>query len=1060
MSIKCARMATLLGPCLISLIIVGFSFFVSSSLNSTLAQTTSIVADDTLPGSNNSLLTEIGNRIDISGGHNVGSNLFHSFSEFQVGSGDTASFQSQGAANILSRVTGSDPSNIFGTIGIDIGTSTQSQANLFFMNPNGIVFGPSARLDLKGSFHVTTADFLRLQAKEEGGRFSADPNGPNKLIEADPNGFGFLSGNPTGITVNGSLSNGKSLEVLSGKTLSIIGGPVTVDNALLQAPSGQINVVSAASGEEAVVVGNINEKSDIVLAPQPGQGGKINFNSTVLETSSSGTSASGRVVIRGGELVMKGASPSLSRSNAGIYSVNSVTADTSGRTIDIKISGSYQLTDGGVLDSGSKGAGKAGDIFIGNFGELTLTKGAQIDSSNFGSGDGGRITLKGKQITITDQASVTSTTTGAGSAGVITLTDFEQFALSNGAKIVGSSSGSGESGIININEGRTVEIADGARIANEANGTGNSRSIGINVTDLVKVSNADISTQAAPGSTGQGGDIDIQANQIKILDGTRLSSQAEGEGAAGSIRLLGTSIGSSVTVSGEKVVANMFTPSLLSASSGATVAEANYDTALADATTPRPGQIIIQGDRILLQNKATVTSSTSGAASGGDITLRGVEQLTLANEVSISSTSSGSGNSGAIIVDGKSVTIVDGARLDIQTLGAGDARFILMTATDLVRVASADISAQATPNSTGRAGAIDIQANQIQIVDGTRLSGQAMGEGAAGSIRLLGTGIGSSVAVSGEKVVGNESTPSLLTATSGSAATRANYDVAFAAAFKEEPGKEPERIGPLPGEIILEADQILLQDSATITSATDGAAPGGNVTLQKFEQLTVTNGSTITSTSSGTGESGAIVVNGKTVTIADGARLEIEVEGTGDSRFIGITATETVRVANADISTKATPNSKGRAGSIDIEANRIQIVEGSQLSSQALGEGAAGGIRLRATDTTEVSGGQVRDGQFRVSSVEASSGSAVTPENYNAAFADAFKEEPGKEPERIGPLPGEIILEANQIILQMEPRSPRPPTGKSKPVASALMLRPLMRETQPSRLAAHLITTY
>jgi filamentous hemagglutinin family protein len=95
-----------------------------------------------------------GSRVDITGGHTVGPNLFHSFVDFQVGAGDTANFFSQGASNILSRVTGSNPSNIFCTLGFDTNHPdvNRSNANLFFINPNGVVFGPNAAPDLKGVF--------------------------------------------------------------------------------------------------------------------------------------------------------------------------------------------------------------------------------------------------------------------------------------------------------------------------------------------------------------------------------------------------------------------------------------------------------------------------------------------------------------------------------------------------------------------------------------------------------------------------------------------------------------------------------------------------------------------------------------------------------------------------------------------------------------------------------------------------------------------------------------------------------------------------------------------
>ena len=105
-----------------------------------------ITPDNTL-GNENSNVTSTGSVDQIEGGATRGANLFHSFEEFNVDEGGAAYFTNPaGIENILSRVTGSNPSEILGTLGV------LGNANLFLINPNGIVFGPNARLDVGGSF--------------------------------------------------------------------------------------------------------------------------------------------------------------------------------------------------------------------------------------------------------------------------------------------------------------------------------------------------------------------------------------------------------------------------------------------------------------------------------------------------------------------------------------------------------------------------------------------------------------------------------------------------------------------------------------------------------------------------------------------------------------------------------------------------------------------------------------------------------------------------------------------------------------------------------------------
>ena len=143
-----------------------------------------------------------------------GPNLFHSFGHFNLSQGESATFTGPNTiAHILSRVTGGSSSSIDGTIRSQI-----PGAQLYLLNPSGVVFGPNATLDVKGSFHVSTADYLRLA---DGARFFARLSENSTLSVAPPAAFGFLGPQPAAITVQGS-----TLQVSEGATLSVIGGDV------------------------------------------------------------------------------------------------------------------------------------------------------------------------------------------------------------------------------------------------------------------------------------------------------------------------------------------------------------------------------------------------------------------------------------------------------------------------------------------------------------------------------------------------------------------------------------------------------------------------------------------------------------------------------------------------------------------------------------------------------------------------------------------------------------------------------------------------------------------
>jgi filamentous hemagglutinin family protein len=139
--------------CCMCWVLIHVCLLLSVLLAVSQVQVTSAITPDRTLGTT---VTRNGTLHTIAGGTIRGSNQFHSFDRFSIGTNDTASFTGpDGVTNILSRVTGGQLSNIDGTI--------QSQipgANLYLLNPSGVLFGPNARLDVKGSFHVSTADVL------------------------------------------------------------------------------------------------------------------------------------------------------------------------------------------------------------------------------------------------------------------------------------------------------------------------------------------------------------------------------------------------------------------------------------------------------------------------------------------------------------------------------------------------------------------------------------------------------------------------------------------------------------------------------------------------------------------------------------------------------------------------------------------------------------------------------------------------------------------------------------------------------------------------------------
>ncbi|MEO0541603.1 MAG: filamentous hemagglutinin N-terminal domain-containing protein, partial [Cyanobacteria bacterium P01_A01_bin.105] len=171
----------------------------------------------------------------VRGGAQRQGNLFHSFEQFSIGAGQRIYFDNPvGVGRIFNRVTGAQCSNIFGTLGVNGG------ADLFLLNPNGIVFGPDARLDLQGSFAASTADAIEFGAL---GSYGTEGAGvPGSLLTVSPSAFLFGGVEVPGEIVVESVADEVGLKVANGESLVLLGSDVTVDGGRLTAYEGRVEV--------------------------------------------------------------------------------------------------------------------------------------------------------------------------------------------------------------------------------------------------------------------------------------------------------------------------------------------------------------------------------------------------------------------------------------------------------------------------------------------------------------------------------------------------------------------------------------------------------------------------------------------------------------------------------------------------------------------------------------------------------------------------------------------------------------------------------------------------
>ncbi|MBW4520291.1 MAG: CHAT domain-containing protein [Scytolyngbya sp. HA4215-MV1] len=259
------------------------------------------------------LVTAHGNRFDISGGSvsNDGVNLFQSFDRFGLSQGQIANFLSAPSIqNILGRVIGGDASVIQGLIQV-----TGSNANLYLMNPAGIIFGANARLNVPASFTATTANSIGFGA----GDFTWIGTNDSSTLIGTPTGFGFAMAQP------GAIVNSGDLAVPNQQNLTLIGGTV-VSTGRLSAPAGQVTIATVP-GSSQVRISQVGGLLSLDLQPIPASALPIpSLSLPQLLTGGNITHATGLTLTASGQVELTGSGLAVSTGDIVAKAVNSETA--------------------------------------------------------------------------------------------------------------------------------------------------------------------------------------------------------------------------------------------------------------------------------------------------------------------------------------------------------------------------------------------------------------------------------------------------------------------------------------------------------------------------------------------------------------------------------------------------------------------------------------------------------------------------------------------------------------------------------------------------------------
>ncbi|MDZ7991519.1 MAG: filamentous hemagglutinin N-terminal domain-containing protein [Nostoc sp. EfeVER01] len=885
---------------------VGMGIAIAFWANCSSAQ---ITPDSTLL--NNSRVTLQDNIRIIEGGTQAGSNLFHSFEEFSVPTKSVAYFNNaSNIQNIISRVTGKSVSNIDGLI------SANGTANLFLMNPNGIIFGPNASLNIGGSFVATTANAIGFGNQ---GFFSAsNPNIPS-LLTVKPSALLFnqivaapIQNNSIAPAANPSVFG---LSVPNGRSLLLVGGNIQINGAGLYAFGGRVEL------------GGLARAGTIGL--------QVDGNNLSLSFPEQATRAD--VSLTGGGVA--------------------VPADKEGSII--VNARNIEILEGSALISGiNAGLGevdnKAGDITLNATGTVTVAGGSLIQNlvQTGATGNSGNIRITAESLAIADEAAliVALNNRGRGNLGNVVINVRDQVSLNGGAVFSSVSKGGvGKAGNITVTTG-LLSLTNGGVLNVSNYGQGDAGSVSIQARgsvfadgvgrsgSLLSGSPSGVGSLIGPGVIGQAGDITIVAESLSLTNGAELAASISGQGRAGNVM-----IQTRDPVLIEGVGSNNFSSGVFSTVNPGGVGQG--------------GNVTVIAESLSLTNGGELATSIFGQGRGGNVTIQTRGSVFIkgvgSNELpsgAFSTLVQGSGQGGNVTVIAESLFLTNGGGVSANTQGQGNAGNVTIQVSGLIsfdRFGSA-ITNGVGPSAVGDGGNINISTGLLSLTRGAQINTSTSGRGNAGNLTIQAS---KAVFLDGVDSINNSASfiASSVDATGiGKGGkldiTTARLSVTNGAVITAETEGNGDA-----GSLTVTADKLEVVNRGQLRTSTSSDSQAGDISLRVQDHLILIgkdSGLFANTEPSSTGNGGNIFIQprnitaSKTVTIQDDARIAVNSQGSGKGGNIQIQA-ESLTLDNQGLISAQTASNKG--GNINLSLQDLLLLRrNSQISSTA-GTAQAGG---------------------------------------------------------------------------------------------------------------------
>ncbi|MBF0413779.1 MAG: filamentous hemagglutinin N-terminal domain-containing protein [Desulfamplus sp.] len=897
-----------------------------------------------------------------------GSNLFHSFDKFSIKTEESATFTgSDSIKNVISRVTGGEKSEIEGTLRSNVG-----KADFYFINPNGVVFGQNAKIDVPAAFHVSTGNELKFA---DGASFKAAKTEQSTLTQAAPEAFGFLETQSASIEVNGSNLEFKpesKVSLTSSKDITIKGtkigteekqasivnsggeielkasGDLLLDNARVESSGnggGKITVKAGSvklqnnskiaadnKGDKTVDGNGVEIKADKELEIK--QGSRIQSN--VFSSGDSGT-----VKVEAQNMLIK---QQEGEEFTGVFIEVEPEAKGNGKAIDVKVKDKLTIQGVGAISSITYGYGNTGylNISAGDFlmdGEGNnvpyrdsfFIAGIASEANKISSGNGNDVSIYVDNLfTMLNGCIISGNAWAKGNAGNVAVRagnmkiDRQGSDYLTGVSSLAVMNSEGNAGNIEITITEYLELLNGGQITSSSDSKGNAGNVKITASNM-KIDGqgnyAGVSSNALAGSEGNAGNIEITVTEyLELLNGSQIASSSDSKGNAGNVKINA----GNMKINGQ------------GSSNFTGVASSAYQNSEGNAGTVE----ITVAEYFDLINGGEISSTTQSKGNAGSVKINAGNMKIdgQGNSAGIySNARAGSeGNAGQIIVIVKDLLdLLNGGVILNDTVARGDAGSITINADNIKIDGQGNASwvtgvvSRARTNSEGNAGKIEISLNGLlELSNGAEISNSTSAKGDAGCVRINAGNIkldgqGNYAGIYSNALVGSEGNAGTIEITvSGLIELLSGGSIISDTNSKGTAGN-----------ILINTGNMKIggQDSEYVNGVRSYAGRNsegnaGVIEITVTELLEVLNGGEISSSTFAKGNAGNVKIDAGNMTI----------DGQGKA---------------IDISSDASSSSKGKAGEITITVTGLlQVLNGAQISSKTWSKGDAGVVKINANN--------------------------------------------------------------------------------------------------------------